>query len=48
VDPNLWFPLYLFDGAMLDNRGEIVADDVSNPQIAATLTQAMARSFSLP
>ena len=48
VDPNLWFPPNVFQYAMLDNRGEIVADDVSNPQIAATLTQAMARSFSLP
>jgi hypothetical protein len=48
VDPNLWFPPYLFEGAMLDNRGEIVSDDVSNPQIGSTITQAMARSFSLP
>jgi hypothetical protein len=48
VDPNVWFPPYLFDGAMLDNRGEIVVDEVSNPQIGMTLTQAMAKSFSLP
>ena len=48
VDPNVWFPAYLFDGAMLDNRGEIVSDEVSNPQIGATIIQAMARSFSLP
>jgi hypothetical protein len=48
VDPNVWFPPYLFDGAVLDNRGEIVSDDVSNPQIGVALTQAMTRSFSLP
>jgi hypothetical protein len=48
VDPNVWFPPYLFEGAMLDNRGEIVCDEVSNPQIGATITQAMTRSFSLP
>jgi hypothetical protein len=48
VDPNIWFPPYLFDGAMLDNRGEIVCDDVSNPQIGSILIPAMASSFSLP
>ncbi len=48
VDPNIWFPPYLFDGAMLDDRGEIVCDDVSNVQIGATLTQAVGSSFSLP
>jgi hypothetical protein len=48
VDPNLWFPPYLFQDAMLDNRGEIVCDEVSNPQIGAAITQAMAWSFALP
>jgi hypothetical protein len=48
VDPNVWFPPYLFDGAMLDNRGEIVGDEVSNPQIAMAIIQGMTRSFSLP
>lgn len=48
VDPNLWFPPYLFEGATLDNRGEIVCDEVSNPQIGATIIQGLARSFSLP
>ena len=48
VDPNLWFPPYLFDGATLDNRGEIICDDVSNPQIGSTLIQSMLRSFALP
>jgi hypothetical protein len=48
VDPNLWFPPYVFQDAMFDNRGEIVADDVSNPQIGAAIVQAMTRSFSLP
>jgi hypothetical protein len=48
VDPNLWFPPYLFDGAMRDNRDEIVADEVSNPQIAAALIPAMTASFWLP
>jgi len=48
VDPNIWFPPYLFEGAMLDNRGEIVADEVSNPQIGMALVQGMTRSFSLP
>jgi hypothetical protein len=48
VDPNIWFPPYLFDGAMLDDRGEIICDEVSNTQIAATLTRGMAGSFSLP
>jgi len=48
VDPNVWFPPYLFNDAMLDNRGEIVCDEVSNPQIGATIIQAMAWSFSLP
>jgi len=48
VDPNIWFPPYLFDGAVLDDRGQIVCDDVSNPQIGSALVQAMAASFSLP
>ena len=48
VDPNLWFPPYLFDGATVDSRGVIIGDDVSNPQIGATLVQAMLRSFALP
>lgn len=48
VDPNIWFPPYLFDGAMLDDRGQIVSDDVSNPQIGSTLIQTIAASFSLP
>jgi hypothetical protein len=48
VDPNVWFPPYLFEGATLDNRGEIVCDEVTNPQVGAALTQAMTRSFSLP
>ena len=30
LDPNLWFPPGLFNGAMLDSRGEIVCDDVTN------------------
>jgi hypothetical protein len=47
VDPNLWFPSYLFDFAMLDNRGEIVVDEVSNPQIGITLTQEMRDSFTI-
>jgi hypothetical protein len=33
---------------MLDDRGEIICDEVSNTQIAATLTRGMAGSFSLP
>ncbi len=48
VDPNLWFPPYVFDGAMLDNREEIVVDEVSNPQIGATIIQAMRGSFCCP
>jgi len=48
VDPNLWFPPYMFDGAMLDSRGEIVCDDVTNGQIASILVPAVASSFSLP
>jgi len=48
VDPNIWFPPYLFDGAMLDDRGQIVCDDVSNVQISSTLIQTIAASFSLP
>ena len=48
VDPNLWFPPYLFDGATLDNRGEIICDDVSNTQIGSALIQSMLWSFSLP
>ena len=48
VDPNIWFPPYLFDGATLDGRGAIVCDDVSNPQISAALLQGMLRSFTLP
>ena len=47
VDPNLWFPPYLFDGATLDSRGEIICDDVSNTQIGQTLVQSMLWSFSL-
>jgi len=48
VDPNLWFPPYLFDGATLDSRGEIICDDVSNTQIGSTLIQSMLWSFALP
>ena len=48
VDPNIWFPPYLFDGATLDSRGEIIVDDVSNPQIGSTLVQSMLWSFSFP
>jgi hypothetical protein len=48
VDPNIWFPPYLFEGATLDNRGEIVSDEVSNPQIGMAIVQGMTRSFSLP
>jgi hypothetical protein len=48
VDPNFWFPPYMFEGATLDNRGEIVCDDVSNGQIAQLLIPAMASSFWLP
>jgi hypothetical protein len=48
VDPNIWFPPYLFDGATLDSRGAIVCDDVSNPQIGMTIVQSMLWSFSLP
>jgi hypothetical protein len=48
VDPNIWFPPYLFDGAMVDSRGEIVCDDVSNPQIGQAIVQSMLWSFMLP
>ena len=48
VDPNVWFPPYVFENAMLDNRGEIVADEVSNPQIGGALIPAIAASFRLP
>jgi hypothetical protein len=48
VDPNIWFPPYLLDGATLDDRGQIVCDDVTNVQAGSTLTQAIASSFSLP
>jgi hypothetical protein len=47
VDPNLWFPPYVFEGATLDNRGVIICDDVSNTQIGSALIQSMLRSFSL-
>jgi hypothetical protein len=48
VDPNIWFPPYLFDGATLDSRGEIVCDDVTNTQIGSALVQGMLWSFSFP
>jgi hypothetical protein len=48
VDPNIWFPPYVFDGATLDSRGEIICDDVTNTQIGSTIVQGMLRSFSLP
>jgi hypothetical protein len=47
VDPNLWFPPYVFDGATLDGRGVIICDDVSNTQIGSALIQSMLWSFSL-
>ena len=47
VDPNLWFPPYLFDGATLDNRGEIICDEVTNTQIGSALIQSMLWSFEL-
>jgi hypothetical protein len=48
VDPNIWFPPYLFDNATPDSRGVIVCDDVSNPQIGPMIVQSMLWSFSLP
>jgi hypothetical protein len=48
LDPNLWFPPGLFNGAMLDSRGDIVCDDVTNTYIGMALTDAMTWSFRLP
>jgi len=48
LDPNIWFPPGLFQGAQLDGRGEIVCDDVTNTSLAGALTYAMSGSFRLP
>jgi hypothetical protein len=48
LEPNFWFPPGLFQGAMLDSRGEIVCDDVSNYWITAALVDAVSGSFHLP
>ena len=48
LDPNFWFPPGLFQGAMLDSRGEIVCDDVTNYWITAALVDAVSASFRLP
>jgi hypothetical protein len=47
VDPNLWFPPYVFEGGTVDSRGVIICDDVSNTQIGSALIQSMLWSFSL-
>jgi hypothetical protein len=44
---DLWFPPYLFDNAALDDRGQIICDDVSNPQMSGPITQWIAASFAL-
>ena len=48
LDPNFWFPPGVFQGAMLDVRGEIVCDDVTNTWITGALTDAISASFRLP
>ena len=48
LDPNFWFPPGVFQGAMLDSRGEIVCDDVSNYWITAALVDTVSASFRLP
>ncbi len=48
LDPNFWFPPGLFMGAMLDSRGDIVCDDVTNTWITSALTDAVSVSFRMP
>jgi len=48
LDPNFWFPPGLFQGALLDGRGDIVCDDVTNTSISGALLYAMTGSFRLP
>lgn len=48
LDPNSWFPQGIFSGAMLDSRGDIVCDDVTNAYLAMALIDALSRSFRLP
>lgn len=48
LDPNLWFPPGIFSGAMLDSRGDIVCDDVTNVYLGMALIDALPRSFRLP
>ncbi len=47
LDPNLWFAGLLLNGATVTN-GQIVCDAQRNPEIAAELTNRIARSFVMP
>jgi hypothetical protein len=48
LDPNFWFPPGLFQGAVLDSRGDIVCDDVTNNWITAAMVDTVSSSFRLP